>query len=597
MESTYNTLAFCCILVLFLSLVACNQDSGNNNNVQQLSTTLPVSPSVSIAGPKRLHFTWNDVGANHYRLLKNPDGNSGYSIVHEHITTTSVDEDIAVHLIDWRNISYMVQACDINNLCVDSTPLTITGLMLDAIGSLRSEYNFDVDFPPYIFDSSINRNSFGHTLAISGDGSVLAVGDAHDDVFTRGINGTPDEFQYHGTDSGAVFLYTRGDEEWSLQAFVKASNVAGGDQFGTAVSLSRDGTILAVGAPFEDSGATGINGDQTDNSLQNTGAVYIFSFDGSSWNELAYIKIRNSAQGNNQLGLLLSLSSMGDRLCVLSRDNVYVFHHTASGWIEEVRLNMSELELGSPPAYTVQLSGDGLTLAIGTPLESTSEDETVHHGVVYIYTFNGTEWIEQGRITANHPDDNDYFGASVSLSEDGNVLAVGASREDSAAIGINGDATDNSATSSGAAYLFEREGGVWNQSVYLKASNAEDDDYFGNRVALSGNAQFLVVAATGEDSLARGINGDQTNNASAEAPPGAVYLYARDRADWYQKAYIKAPNTNSGFNYELGPVCRVSGCTLNNDFGSTLAISDDGTALVVGATRENNYRTGAVYLY
>jgi hypothetical protein len=597
MGSSFKAFMFCIFPVLFLSLSACNQDRGSSNDVQYLSPLLLVAPSVSVAGPKRLRFTWNDVGADYYRLLKNPDANSGYTTVGGHITTTSVDEVIAVHLIDWWNVSYMVQSCDSNDLCVDSTPLTISDLMLDAIGRLQSVYNFDVDFPFYHFDYSLLRNTFGHTIAISGNGGILAVGDAHDDVFARGINGIPDEFHLEGDNSGAVFLFGREGEEWGLQAFVKASNVAGHDLFGASVSLSHDGSILAVGAPYEDSSASGVNGDQTDNALANTGAVYIFSSDNTGWSQQAYLKIRNGAQGDNQLGLLVSLSSMGDRLSVRSRENVYVFRHATSGWAQEAQLNASEMSIAYPTLNTLQLSGDGQTLAVGAPSEGYFDNGTEHQGVVYIFTFNGNEWCEQDRIIAIHPDDNDYFGGSISLSENGNILAVGASREDSSAKGINGDATDNSAESSGAVYLFERDEAGWQQSVYLKASNAEADDQFGDRVMLSGDGRYLAVSATGEASLARGINGDQSNNASAEAPPGAVYLFTRDRTDWYQMAYIKAPNTNSGFDYNLHPVCNVSGCIFNNGFGGTLAISNDGTTLVVGATTENNVRTGAVYLY
>ena len=71
-----------------------------------------------------------------------------------------------------------------------------------------------------------------------------------------------------------MYVYTRdGAGTWSQQAYVKASST-GADGFGTSVALSGD--TLAAGATAEDSAATGINGDEADNSARNAGAVYVF---------------------------------------------------------------------------------------------------------------------------------------------------------------------------------------------------------------------------------------------------------------------------------------------------------------------------------
>ena len=70
----------------------------------------------------------------------------------------------------------------------------------------------------------------------------------------------------------------------------------------------------------------------------------------------------------------------------------------------------------------------------------------------------------------------------LALSDDGNTLAVGAGKEDSNATGINGTQTDNSATNSGAVYVFTRSGTTWSQQAYVKASNSGASDLFGRRV-------------------------------------------------------------------------------------------------------------------
>jgi trimeric autotransporter adhesin len=598
MEMILKSVASLGIFLLSLSLISCNQDDGEQSDVQMLSALLPVSPSVSVVGPKRLRFSWDDVGADHYRLLKNPDGNSGYSPVGGDITTTSVDEVIAVHLTDWPNARYMVEACDSNDSCVDSAPLSISDLMIDAIGDLYPDYDpirYD-GFVPDCFSEFAMERCFGHAIAMSGDGAVMAVGLGADDVDARGVNGIPIEpYDFAmGPNSGAVFVFTQQGVGWSLESFIKSSNPDAGDLFGMSVSLSRDGTLLAVGAPYEDSSASGLNGDQGDNMLENTGAVYLFSHDEAGWREQAYLKIRNSAQGDDHFGQFVSLSGMGDRLAVGSQENIYLFHDDGAGWRLETQWKGNQYLTASDVITGIfALSGDGLTLA--ATADSGAQSGIVSHGSVYIYVFDGDKWVEQAHVMANSPDEADNFGRSLSLSDDGNTLAIGASREDSSALGVNGDETDNSAESSGAAYLFERQDGVWRQSVYLKASNAQQDDYFGARLVLSGDGRSLVVTALGEDSLARGINGSQTDDRS-EAPPGAAYLFVRDGAEWFQKAYIKSPYTNSGFHYEL-PLCGPEGCVGNDYFGESLAISTDGTTLMVGVPGGAFHGPGLVYLY
>ncbi|EHL21079.1 alpha beta-propellor repeat-containing integrin, partial [Acidovorax sp. NO-1] len=81
---------------------------------------------------------------------------------------------------------------------------------------------------------------------------------------------------------------------WSQQAYVKASNSGAGDAFGRSVALSGDGNTLAVAAEDEGSNATGINGDMSDNSASSAGAVYVFTRNGSTWSQQAYVKSREA---------------------------------------------------------------------------------------------------------------------------------------------------------------------------------------------------------------------------------------------------------------------------------------------------------------
>jgi hypothetical protein len=156
----------------------------------------------------------------------------------------------------------------------------------------------------------------------------------------------------------------------------------------------------------------------------------------------------------------------------------------------------------------------------------------------------------------------------------GETVVVGAREEDSNATGVNGNQSDNSAHASGAAYVFVRSGTSWSQQAYLKASNAEEDDQFGQSVAISG--ETVVVGAVGERSNATGVNGDQSDNSISGA--GAAYVFVRSGTSWSQQAYLKASNTLA--------------IDIDNpeQFGFSVAIS--GETVVVGAPYEHNNATG-----
>ena len=104
-------------------------------------------------------------------------------------------------------------------------------------------------------------------------------------------------------------------------------------------------------------------------------------------------------------------------------------------------------------------------------------------------------------------------------------MAVGAPNEDSASKGINGKQDDNTAPEAGAVYYFTRTGTTWVQSAYVKASNTRAADEFGTSLALSGDGRTLLVGARGEDSGAKGLNGNQADSSMRDA--GAGYLFVR----------------------------------------------------------------------
>ncbi len=547
--------------------------------------------NISVGGIRRLHFSWNDVGADHYKLMSNPDGNSGFSQVGRNITATEVDAEIALHLTDWVNANYMLQACNGMDECIDSEPQYISSLMLELIGYLKPDpatgYN---DYR--IFGYGVYQ--YGFSVALSGDGTTLAVGGPGDKSLTTGIDTDPDASGYR---AGAVYVYVHDDDSWRLQSYIKASNTDSGDNFGHNLTLSEDGNRLAVGAVHEASGATGVNGDETDNSVESAGAVYVFERNNATWRQQAYIKSSAPAP-DEHFGYSLSISGDGNTLAVNAGKKVYLFQYNGTNWSQQTKLEPP----GDVKSVSSKLSSDGLTLAIGV-----SEDETVY--MYKMYNLNNGTWIQRDVVKASNGEQSDGFGVGLALSATGDTLVVGAYSESSSASGVNGDMTDNSASKAGAVYVFERDVNTWVQSTYLKASNTDAYDYFGMRVALSADGNHLAVGALGEDSLARGINGDQMDNTTEDlGSAGAVYVFNRDSTGWSQLAYVKAANTDTGYNYVYTSACGTEPCWANADFSRSLGISNDGSLLVVGADEEDSgdpdnqeddsaQMSGAVYIY
>jgi len=415
---------------------------------------------------------------------------------------------------------------------------------------------------------------FGGAVALSADGNTLAVGARNESSNATGVNG--DQNDNSTRESGAVYVFRFDGTAWSQQAYVKASNTDQLDRFGGAVALSTDGNTLAVGAAFETSNATGINGDQSNTSACCPGAVYLFRFDGTDWFQQAYVKASNTDSGD-QFGTAVALSANGDKLAVgavnessiatgingeqndessISAGAVYVFRFDGTAWSQQAYVKASnndgvpsedpDPDSGAPDGDqfggAVALSADGNSLAVGAAFESSNatgingdqtDNSSLGAGAVYMFRFDGTAWFQQAYIKASITDRLDRFSGpieqlsaisgAVALSTDGNTLAVGARYEASIAAGINGDQNDNSATNSGAVYIFRFDGTAWSQHAYVKASNTGLGDFFGWAVALSGAGNTLAVGGIGEASNATGINGDQNDNSRIVS--GAVYLY------------------------------------------------------------------------
>lgn len=247
-----------------------------------------------------------------------------------------------------------------------------------------------------IFDHS------GKSVSLSADGTRVAVGASEN-------NG-------YGDDSGHVRVF-----EWNGTAWVQLGSdidgEAAGDQSGYSVSLSADGSRVAIGAPYYGYGS------------DSSGHVRVFSWDGSSWVQLGQDIVGESS--TDQCGRSVSLSADGSRVAVGSpyaalhgAGHVRVFSWISPNWVQRGS-NIEGEGSGGSAGWSVSLSADGTRVAVGAPGNS---DIHANSGEVSIYQYQlipHDDWLQVGEEIYGEAE-SDNSGWSVSLSADGSILAIGA---------------------------------------------------------------------------------------------------------------------------------------------------------------------------
>ena len=324
---------------------------------------------------------------------------------------------------------------------------------------------------------------FGGSVAIFNN--TVVVGAVNESSNSTTINGG--QSNNAANYAGAAYVFERSGSSWSQQAYLKASNTDINDFFGLSVAVA--GNTIAVGTAYEDSNSTVINGDQSNNSATNAGAVYVFERSGTSWSQQAYLKASNT-DAFDYFGY-----------------SVAIFDNT--------------LLVGAFNEDSNSTSIDG----------DQGNNAATNAGAAYVFERSGSSWSQQAYLKASNTNAYDYFGYSVAIS--GDTVVVAARDEDSNSTGIDGDQGNNAASASGAAYVFVRDSGNWSQQTYLKASNTGADDNFGFSVAISGDT--AVIGATDEDSNSTIINGDQGNNAASYA--GAAYVFQVLQDDVFKNGF------------------------------------------------------------
>ena len=298
-------------------------------------------------------------------------------------------------------------------------------------------------------------DKFGYSVAISGN--TIVVGAFNDDSPL--------------SNAGSAYVFVRSGTTWTQQQKLTASDAAADQEFGNAVAVIGD--TIAVGEHFADLP-----------SNSEAGAVYIFRRTGTVWAQTQKLIPVGGVILGDHFGEAVAVS--GDKLVVgaagadipeTGAGSVYVFVDTGGSYIQQDKLSIAGGKNGDSFGFSVAISG---TTLVGGALQYTPLVAQPAYGAAYVFEFNGSVWVSQGRLTASDGAAFDRFGYSVAVN--GDTVVVGAREADTA---VGGDA--------GAAYVFTRAGAAWTQRQKLVPADPFNGDRFGVSVAM--DSATLVVGA------------------------------------------------------------------------------------------------------
>jgi uncharacterized repeat protein (TIGR01451 family) len=341
-----------------------------------------------------------------------------------------------------------------------------------------------------------NGDRFGYAAAVFGDTVIV------------GAWGDDDQ----GSDSGSAYLFERntgGADSWGEVIKLLASDGASGRHFGMAVGIWNDTAVVGGNS---------------------AGAVYVFERNtggADSWGQSARITASDASAGHF-LGERVDIA--GDTIVAGASywgtpghsaiGAAYVFERNSGGpdaWSETAKLMASDAADFDMFGHSAAIDGD--TIVIGADRD---DDNGADSGSAYVFSRHQggpNAWGQVAKLTASDGAGGDYFGISVAIDDD--IIVVGADRDDDAG------------TSSGSAYVFERNQGgpnAWGQVAKLTSSDATGGDEFGESVAING--PIIIVGAPRKNPTW-----------------GTVYLFSRNLGgadSWGELDKIVNPHSNAG---------------------------------------------------
>jgi hypothetical protein len=277
-------------------------------------------------------------------------------------------------------------------------------------------------------------------------------------------------------------------------------------QFGYSIDMSEDGTLLKVAAALPPANEE----DHPDSE------IHFFERDGMTWqhSEVLPSFVEDYECGQSRLsGDGLTLIAVCRSEVLVPGDRLITLKRVDGAWVQVHDLTLAPNN-GSQP---VALDHHATRMAV---LEGTNRAQVVLH------RWDGSAWLRELALPppATERSEGTGWGQTVQFSRNGKMVAIPDFQSRIAGAGVMKSYTRGTSPQ-GAVIIYARawDGAPWRLRSVVKAPNPEHEDGFGVSVGMSGDGKYLAVGALWEDSNARGIDGDRTNNASEQS--GAVYLY------------------------------------------------------------------------
>jgi len=263
-------------------------------------------------------------------------------------------------------------------------------------------------------------------------------------------------------------------------------------------------------------------------------------YDGSApWSGAPQILTASDAAASDYFGTSVDMAGDGN-YCIIGApredtspltDNgaAYIFYKSGGVWAQQAKIVAGDRVGSDLFGTSVGINQAGDTVIIGSMLSGANEQ-----GAAYIFIRSGTIWSLQSKIVANNPTNNNYFGRSVSISADGNTIAVGANGNQSV-------------------YVFTRTGTVWARQTTITGGTTD----YGYAISLSADGNTMAVGAKSE--------------AIDSSRQGTVSIYSRTAGIWTLQQKLLSP-------YGYG-------------FGASVSISGDGNTIGIGS---DSLHTGGI---
>ena len=371
----------------YVGAVSCYTNTNNTWSLQGITTGIGTQGTTTQGNYVSISYDGNIIAES----TINDTGGVGAVWIFNRTNTTYTQQGTKL-----QGIGYTGRSFQGTSLCLSNDGLTLAVGGIGDNGGIGAVWIFTFSSPNWLQQGNklvgtgnIGNSSQGRSVALSSDGNTVAIGGNSDN---GGI--------------GAVWIFTRTSGVWTQQTKLVGTGNIGASGQGYSVSLSGNGTILAVGGA-------------TDNG--NIGATWIFYNISGTWTQISKL-VGTDNIGNTLQGFSVSLSSLGNTLAVGGAyDNgfygaTWIFVIVSGDWVQQAKLIGSN-GVQAFQGLSVSLTGDGNTLAVG------GRQDNSNLGAIWIFTRTSGEWTQQGnKLTSNL-----YLeGRSVCLSGNGNIMVVGA---------------------------------------------------------------------------------------------------------------------------------------------------------------------------